>query len=85
MTRDQPRKLQLLSSSQMSPEKAVLNPWAHGHPGLGNGTDFTLGEFWYFMIANGIHHIRSAPFHPATNGQAECMVWTTKYSLWQLV
>ena len=30
------------------------------------------------MAANGIKHIRSAPYHPATNGAAERMVQTMK-------
>lgn len=41
-----------------------------------NGTQFTSHEFDYFLKSNGILHKRSAPFHPATNGQAE------KYVQW---
>lgn len=41
-----------------------------------NGTQFTSHEFEYFLKSNGIIHKRSAPFHPATNGQAE------KYVQW---
>ena len=33
------------------------------------------------MKANGIQHIRSAPYHPATNGLAERMVQTFKQSM----
>uniref|UniRef100_A0A670JQT7 Gypsy retrotransposon integrase-like protein 1 n=1 Tax=Podarcis muralis TaxID=64176 RepID=A0A670JQT7_PODMU len=46
-----------------------------------NGTAFTSGEFQTFTAQNAIRHIRSAPFHPATNGQAERMVRTTKDTL----
>ncbi|XP_060126817.1 uncharacterized protein K02A2.6-like [Zootoca vivipara] len=46
-----------------------------------NGTAFTSEEFQTFTAQNAIRHIRSAPFHPATNGQAERMVRTTKDSL----
>ncbi|XP_054737893.1 uncharacterized protein K02A2.6-like [Anastrepha obliqua] len=43
-----------------------------------NGTAFTSEEFKNFMKNNLIRHIRSAPFHPSTNGQAERMVQSTK-------
>ncbi|XP_060117940.1 uncharacterized protein K02A2.6-like, partial [Heteronotia binoei] len=46
-----------------------------------NGTAFTSGEFQAFLQRYLIRHIRSAPFHPATNGQAERMVRTTKEAL----
>ncbi len=36
-----------------------------------NGAQFTSQEFSDFVQANGIKHIRSAPYHPSTNGQAE--------------
>lgn len=35
-------------------------------------------EFRLFMKINGIVHKRSAPYHPATNGQAERNVQTFK-------
>ncbi|XP_015280718.1 PREDICTED: uncharacterized protein K02A2.6-like [Gekko japonicus] len=38
-----------------------------------NGIAFTSSEFQDFTRYYGIRHVRSAPFHPATNGQAECM------------
>ena len=46
-----------------------------------NGTCFTSTEFQSFMELNGIRHVRSAPFHPATNGLAENMVRTFKSAL----
>ncbi len=36
-----------------------------------NGAQFTSQEFSDFVQANGIRHVRSAPYHPSTNGQAE--------------
>ena len=36
-----------------------------------NGSVFTSQEFATFLSQNGIAHIRSAPYHPATNGLAE--------------
>ncbi|XP_062389531.1 uncharacterized protein K02A2.6-like [Sardina pilchardus] len=46
-----------------------------------NGPQFTSSEFDTFMKSNGVKHIRSAPFHPATNGLAERFVQTFKHSL----
>ena len=36
-----------------------------------NGTNFTNNEFPAFMKNNRIKHVRTAPYHPASNGQAE--------------
>ena len=36
-----------------------------------NGTNFSSGEFEQFMRQNGIRHIKTSPYHPASNGQAE--------------
>ena len=46
-----------------------------------NGPQFTADEFRTFMRSNGIKHIRSAPYHPATNGIAERFVQTFKQAL----
>lgn len=46
-----------------------------------NGPQFTSHEFDTFMKSNGVQHIRSAPFHPSTNGLAERFVQTFKQSL----
>ena len=37
-----------------------------------NGAQFTSAYFSEFLEQNGIKHIHSAPYHPATNGEAEC-------------
>ena len=36
-----------------------------------NGLQFVSAEFKQFMNANGIRHVKVAPYHPASNGQAE--------------
>ncbi|KAL5473689.1 hypothetical protein EMCRGX_G028208 [Ephydatia muelleri] len=53
----------------------------HGLPDIlvsDNGTAFTSAEFQFFAKANGFRHVRSAPYHPATNGLAERAVQTLK-------
>ena len=46
-----------------------------------NGPQFVAEEFAVFMRSNGIKHIRSAPYHPATNGAVERFVQTLKRAL----
>ena len=36
----------------------------------GNGPQFISSEFVTFLKQNGVKHIRSAPYHPSTNGLA---------------
>ena len=43
-----------------------------------NGRQFVSKEFTDFLRINGIRHICSAPYKPATNGQAERLVQTFK-------
>ena len=60
-----------LFSSYGIPEQIVLD----------NELQFTSESFAVFMKMNGIHHTRSAPYHPATNGLAERFVQSLKYGL----
>lgn len=46
-----------------------------------NGPQLVSEEFKTFMEENGIQHIKSAPYHPATNGLAERFVQTMKQAL----
>lgn len=46
-----------------------------------NGRTFTSHEFQQFVQANGIKHKLTAPYNPATNGQAERFVQTLKQAL----
>lgn len=63
--------LQNLFASYGLPDQIVTN----------NGSQFTSSEFQRFTKANGIKRIRSAPYHAATNGEAERYVQTFKKSL----
>ena len=46
-----------------------------------NGPSFVSQEFAKFMSLNGIKRIKSAPYHPSTNGQTERSVQTLKKGL----
>lgn len=46
-----------------------------------NGPQFIAEEFEQFLRNNGVKHIRSAPYHPASNGAAERLVQTAKHSI----
>ena len=46
-----------------------------------NGTQLTSHHFTQFLKLNAIKHIRSAPYHPATNGEAERFVQTFKNAM----
>ena len=46
-----------------------------------NGSQFCSDEFQSFLKVNGIRHIRSAPYHPSTNGLAERFVQSFKLAM----
>ena len=62
------QKLRTIFATHGIPRKIVTD----------NGPSFTSSEFAQFMKANGISHIKSAPYHPSTNGLAERAVQTFK-------
>uniref|UniRef100_A0A3B3B4L9 Gypsy retrotransposon integrase-like protein 1 n=1 Tax=Oryzias melastigma TaxID=30732 RepID=A0A3B3B4L9_ORYME len=69
------------ATSQVTIEKLRQSFSVFGLPKMlvsDNGTCFTSAEFETFMKQNGIDHVRSAPFHPSTNGLAERAVQTFK-------
>ena len=51
------------------------------HLHIDNGRQFTSEVFQNFMKANNIKHTFSAPYHPATNGQAERFVQPSKQAM----
>ena len=56
----------------------------HGIPEIvvsDNGSVFTNDEFETFMKFDGIRHIKSAPYHPSTNGLAKRAIQTLKENL----
>ena len=46
-----------------------------------NGPQFASSEFAQFLKANGVKHIRCAPYHPSSNGLAERFVKTFKQAM----
>ena len=46
-----------------------------------NGPQFVSAEFERFMKENGVKHLRSAPYHPSTNGLAERFVQSLKQAM----
>ena len=65
------RHLQTLFSTHGLPEIIVSD----------NGPAFRSEEFKDYLSSNGIRHIQSAPYHPASNGLAERAVQSFKRSM----
>ena len=64
-------KLQLVFATHGLPEVIVSDNWSY----------FTTEEFSTFVRNNGIKHLTSAPYHPASNGLVERAVQTLKNAL----
>ena len=67
------------STATISALRSIFS--SHGLPDIivsDNGSVFTSQDFQEFTKKNGIRHVTSAPYHPATNGLAERAVQTFK-------
>ena len=61
--------------------KLMLSFSTHGLPNTivsDNGPCFTAHELEQFVKTNGVRHITTSPWHPASNGLAERAVQTVK-------
>lgn len=79
-------EVRVMNSTTVSKTLDVLRDWfgSHGLPHqlvTDNGPQFVAQEFDKFCKSNGIKHVRSAPYHPASNGLVERFVQTLKQSL----
>ena len=75
-----------MSATTASAALDVLGEWfaVHGIPEqlvTDNGTQFTSEAFEIFVKQNRIKHIKSAPYHPASNGLAERFIQSLKQNL----
>ncbi|XP_026726970.1 uncharacterized protein K02A2.6-like [Trichoplusia ni] len=77
--------IRMLSTTSQAVIKELREMWARfGLPKQlvsDNGPPFFSGEFQQFLNNNGIEHIFSAPYHPASNGAAENAVKICKKSI----
>ena len=79
-------EVRIMNTTTVSKTLDVLRDWfaSHGIPYQmvsDNGPQFVSQEFDNFCRQNNIKHIKSAPYHPASNGLVERFVQTLKQSL----
>ena len=70
-----------VTTSRVTIEKLRATFATHGIPTTlvsDNGSNFCSEEFEDFLTKNGIHHRKTAPYHPSSNGLAERAVQTFK-------
>ncbi|KAK3745815.1 hypothetical protein QZH41_005677 [Actinostola sp. cb2023] len=72
------------ATTESTVEKLRMTFSTHGLPEMivsDNGSVFTSEEFKIFTKRNGIKHVTSSPYHPATNGLVERAVQTFKQGM----
>jgi transposase InsO family protein len=72
------------ATSQVTIDRLRMIFATHGLPQIlvsDNGTCFTSAEFQEFVRKNGIRHVTSSPYHPASNGLAERAVQSFKVGM----
>ena len=79
-------EVRLISTTTVSRTCDVLREWFASHRipeqlVTDNGPQFTAEEFEIFTKQNGIKHVKSAPYHPASSGLAERFIQSLKQSL----
>ena len=79
-------EVEIVTSATTEATANKLRPMfaTHGLPEIlvsDNGSTFTSQLFQEFLKRNGIRHIQTAPYHPASNGQAEQTVQTFEEAL----
>ena len=79
-------EVRIMSTTTVSKTVNVLREWfaSHGIPEqivTDNGPQFVAEEFATFVKRNGVKHVKSAPYHPASNGLAERFIKSMKQSL----
>ena len=83
-----PEIIEMTSTTSMATIRELTRLFAQfGNPETivsDNGSQFASREFAEFCNSNGIVHVRSPPFHPQSNGQAERFVDTFKRALQKL-
>ena len=76
-----PEDIDMPSTTATKTTEALRSIFAsYGLP-LQPGLQFSSTDFKDFLIHNGIKYLRSAPYHPATNGLAERFIQLFKESL----
>ncbi len=80
------QEVRVMSTTMAVKTLDVLREWfsAHGIPEhivTDNGPQFISEEFEIFTKRNGIKHMKSAPYHPTSNGLAERFIQSLEQSL----
>ena len=70
-----------LETTIETPQKLVARYGITAQLVSDNGSQFTSEVFQQFLTKNGIKHITSGPYHPATNRLAECGVGSLKNAM----